>query len=193
MRAIRHPLPPGTILQRPVLLRNMYKPGMKPFEVRFKELSDKDINEAGPYFQIPHLGRGLAVGDFDNDGHLDVVFNNLNEPASVLRNTVSNGNHWIGVQLVGNPNRDAVGAEVVLEVNGRRLIRQVKGGGSYLSASDRRIVFGLGECTKADKLTVKWPYGKTQTWEGADLSLDKYSRLLEGEPKPQPFPGPPPK
>ncbi len=185
---IRFPPPPGTLKQKPVLLHNLYKSGMKPFEVRFKEVS----GEAGPFFQIPHMGRGLVVGDLDNDGHPDIVFSNLNEPVVVLHNVLENGNHWLGVQLVGKPNRDAVGAEVTLEVGGRKLLRQVKGGGSYLSAGDRRILFGLGKDTKPEKLTVKWPSGKTQVWEGADLPIDRYHRLLEGEAKPQPFPSPKP-
>jgi hypothetical protein len=180
---IRHPPPPGTLQQKPVLLRNPYRRGMKPFEVRFDEVS----REAGPFFQIPHMGRGLVIGDLDNDGKPDIVFSNLNEPVVVLRNVLGNGHHWLGIELVGKRNRYAVGAELTLEVNGRKLVRQVKGGGSYLSASDRRIVFGLGTAMKVDRLTIRWPWGEAQTWEGADLQVDHYCRLVEGESKPQTF------
>ena len=121
---MRHPPSPQTLAQRPVLLRNLARPGRPDPAARFEDVSAK----AGPYFQGQHRGRGLAVGDLDNDGKLDVVLNHCDEPTVVLRNTVDNGNHWLGVELRGNPYRDAVGARLTLEAGERRLVRAVKGG-----------------------------------------------------------------
>src|SRR5207253_668194 len=132
-------------------------------------------DRGGPFFQGRYLGRGLAVGDLDNDGRADVVLNHLNGPAVLLRNRLETGHHWLGVELVGHPYRDAVGARLSLEVGGRALVRAVKGGGSYLSAGDRRVVFGLGAERAPGRLTVRWPSGRTQTWDG--LGADRYWRL----------------
>jgi hypothetical protein len=174
---VHYPPPPGSLQQRPVLLRNMRKPGDQPFAVRFENVSDL----GGPYFHRRHRGRGVALGDLDNDGKTDLVLSQVNEPIAVVRNPTKHNPHWFGVQVVGQPCRDAVGAELTLEVGGRKLLRQVKGGGSYLSSSDRRIVFGLMNDTKVDRLTVKWPSGKTQTWDGKDLAIDRYWKVVEGQ------------
>jgi hypothetical protein len=176
----RHPLPPQTLAQKPVLLRNLHRPGSRPTGVRFQEVSA----EAGPFFRGLHRGRGLAVGDLDNDGKLDLVISHVNEPVVVLRNSLANGNHWLGVQLQGRPQRDAIGAKLTLEVAGRRLLRAVKGGGSYLSANDRRVVFGLGSDDRVERLTVRWPSGRTQVWDGEALPADRYWLLFEGEQQP---------
>ena len=175
---VYHPPPPVSVKQQPVLLRNSRRPDDKPHEVRFDNVSAR----AGPYFQGRHLGRGAALGDLDNDGRIDIVLNPMNEPAVLLRNRHDSGRPWLGVQLIGRPYRDAVGARLELEVNGRKLVRTVKGGGSYLSSGDRRVLFGLGDAGPRDRigrLTVRWPSGKTQTWEG--LAVDRYWKLREGE------------
>src|SRR5207244_5381883 len=119
------------------------------FEVRFQDVSA----EAGPFFQTKHMGRGAAFGDLDNDGRADIVISHVNEPVVLLQNSLRNGNHWLGIELVGNPYRDAVGAKLVLEVGGQKLMRIIKGGGSYLSASDRRVLFGLGKSDTVGRLT----------------------------------------
>lgn len=172
---------PGKVKQRPVLLENLRQPSQKPYEVRFADSSAR----AGPFFQAEHLGRGMALGDLDNDGKLDLVVSHVDEPVALLQNTLDNGHHWLGVELVGKPYRDAVGARLTLDVGGQKLIRTIKGGGSYLSANDHRVVFGLGRHEKAGRLTVRWPSGKTQTWEG--LAVDRYWRLVEGEEPAQPY------
>jgi hypothetical protein len=175
---IRHPIE-TELLQRAVLLRNMRMPGNKPWQVRFQDVSA----EAGPFFQTKHMGRGAAFGDLDNTGRTDIVVSHVNEPVVVLQNTLVNGNHWLGIQLVGNRYRDAVGAKLTLEVGDQKLVRQIKGGGSYLSAHDLRVVFGLGSQQKVGRLTVRWPSGRVQTWD--NLGIDRYWRLEEGKSEPQ--------
>jgi hypothetical protein len=172
---VHHPPPPAEVTQLPVLLRNCCRSGDKPHEVAFENVS----SGAGPYFQVPHLGRGAALGDLDNDGRIDIVLNPMNEPAVLLRNRCDSGHHWLGIQLVGSPYRDAVGARLELQVSGQTLLRTVKGGGSYLSSGDRRVVFGLGPRDRVGRLTVRWPSGLKESWEG--LAVDRYWRLHEGE------------
>ena len=174
------PPPPGNVKQLPILLRNLYQSGDQPHAVRFENESAR----AGPYFQAAHLGRGAALGDLDNDGRTDIVLNPMNEPVVLLRNHLDNGNHWLGVQLVGRPGRDAVGARLELECAGQKLVRAIKGGGSYLSSNDRRVVFGMGASGQAGRLTVRWPSGKNQAWPG--LAIDRYWTLVEGDPQAHP-------
>jgi hypothetical protein len=172
---VHHPPPPAEVKQQPVLLRNTLRPGQKPHEVRFENVTAA----AGPYFQGRHMGRGAAFGDLDNRGRIDLVLNPTNEPAVVLRNRHETANHWLGVRLVGRPYRDAVGASLEVQfAGGEKLVRAIKGGGSYLSSNDRRVLFGLGSVDRIDRLTVRWPSGKTQTWDG--LAVDRYWTLTEG-------------
>ena len=146
-------------------------------EGRFTEVSDA----AGGYFREKHVGRGLAVGDFDNDGRADLVFSHNAGPIKLLRNATETGHHWLRLELVGDgtkSNRNAIGARVEIETGGRKLVRFVTGGGSYLSASDRRLLVGLGKGERADKVTVTWPSGRKQ--EFRDLVGDTGWRLKEG-------------
>jgi hypothetical protein len=171
----------AALKQRPLLLRNERRPGDQPHEVRFADVSAK----AGPYFQSPYLGRGAALVVLDNDGRVDLILTPTNEPAVILRNRRESGHHWLGVALVGRPYRDAIGARLKLEVGGDKPVRAVKGGGSYLSSGDRRVVFGLGPRERVGRLTVRWPSGRTQIWEG--LAVDRYWVLTEGEEQARPF------
>jgi hypothetical protein len=168
---IKHPAGAG-LRQQPVLFHN-------EGQGRFEVITER----GGSYFQAGHRGRGLAVGDLDNDGRPDLVFSNVNEPVAVLRNVDGSGHHWLGVRLQGKDHADYVGARLLLEVNGRTLARFAKGGGSYLSANDRRILFGLGKVDKAGRLTVEWPpdaTGKRRIEHWDHLALDRYHTLVQG-------------
>src|SRR5262249_30999228 len=152
----------------------------------------KIIQQPGTYFQTDHMGRGLAVGDLDNDGRPDLVISHVNDPIVVLRNVAGDGekrNHWLGIELSGKDHRDLVGVKLTLKTEGQIQTRFVKGGGSYLSAHDPRHLFGLGKTQKIESLTVTWAPGKTQTWDGAALAVDRYWRLIEGEKAPQAWKG----
>jgi hypothetical protein len=176
---LRHPAPPHTVRQRPVLLRNNRRPD-KPLG-GFEDVTDC----AGPYFQGSHIGRGVAFGDLDNDGATDLVISHSNDPVVLLENNAQPDHHWLGVVLEGQPYRDAVGAKLTLEVGSQTLVRAVKGGGSYLSANDPRVLFGLGTSDRVKKLTIRWPSGKTQSWPGQALTVDRYMWLVEGEEQPR--------
>jgi hypothetical protein len=118
---------------------------------------------AGVALQRPIVGRGLAVGDVDNDGKLDVLIANLEGAPLLLRNETPNGGHFVTVRLVGRTSpRDGTGARLTLRAGGRTQVREAGTGGSYLSASDPRIHFGLGAAGVADRLQVRWPSGTTQ-------------------------------
>ena len=125
---------------------------------------------AGPYLASPHLGRGVAGGDIDNDGDIDLVLSPINEPAAVLVNESPNDNHWLKVRLIGvKSQRDAVGAHVTLATSAGKQTRQVKGGGSYLSQSDYACFFGIPQGAKLEGLSIRWPSGSTQKVTGLDV------------------------
>jgi hypothetical protein len=146
----------------------------------FQNLGGRFIDvrgQLGEYGRTNHLARGVAVGDLDNDGRPDLVICHQNEPTALLHGIGGKGNHWLGVQLMGDANADIVGAKAELRVGKRTLTRFVKGGGSYLSASDRRLLFGIGESAKVDSLTVIWPNRDKQEFH--NLSLDCYHRIQQ--------------
>jgi hypothetical protein len=157
------------IRQFPVLLRN-------GGQGKFTEAT----SQGGEYFRQAHLGRGLAVGDLDNDGLPDLVISHLNDPVVLLRNEAAAGNHWLGIGLAGKDHRDITGAVVALDAGSRRYVRFVKGGASYLSSSDRRLLIGLGETERIERVTVSWPWGSQEVWSGDQLAIDRYWRLREG-------------
>ncbi len=156
----------ATRRELPILLRNQND--------KFKDFTKR----GGPYFQTAHLGRGIAVGDLDNDGKVDLVINNMNEPAAILRNVASSKNHWFGATLSAKDHADIVGARLIVEAGGRKFTRFAKGGGSYASSGDRRLVVGLGQTDRIDKVTAVWPNGQKQEWSG--LKIDRYYILAEG-------------
>jgi len=121
------------------------------------------LGEGGPGIEEVHASRGVAFGDFDNDGDLDILIMNQNEPPSLLRNDVSGDYHWLKVKLVGTKsNRSAIGATVVASYGGKKQAQAVMAQSSYLSVSDRRLHFGLGAAAAAD-LEIRWPNGARET------------------------------
>jgi len=143
---------------------------------------------AGPPFQSLHLGRGLAAGDLDNDGWIDTVVLAQNEPLIYLHNRTAGGGHWVTLRLEGvQSNRDGVGARAELLAGGVRQVAQRLGGGSYQSASDPRLHFGLGTAAWIERLEVRWPSGRVDHHEG--LSADRGYLVREGDKSLRPLRG----
>jgi hypothetical protein len=136
------------------------------------------VAEAGAYFGEPHVGRGLAAADFDDDGDLDLLFTNNGEPAHLLRNEIGSERSWIGFRLVGSAaNRDAIGAEVRVNTSGKTLLRCVRGAESYLCSHDLRVLVGLGEDRGPMDVEIRWPDGRCQELHG--LATRQYHRIAE--------------
>ena len=143
---------------------------------RFKELT-KEIG--GPLLDNKS-SRGAAFADYDNDGDVDVLVVNMNEPPSLLRNDTDSGNTWVGLRLVGTKsNRDGIGARVSLKVGGLQQTAETRSGGSYLSHNDFRLHFGLGNAKEVGDVEVRWPSGLTETFSG--LTPGRYHTLEEGK------------
>jgi len=153
-----------TWAQRPQLFRNL--DGTK-----FQEVPPA----AGSGLADVIPARGAAFGDLFNDGHIDVVINNLDSTPTLLRNVVKNGNHWVGFHLIGGPKspRDAIGAKVFVTAAGFRQRAEVFSGGSYGSNSDPRVHFGLGTASKVDKVEIQWPSGTKQ-----EMSLPRVDKMF---------------
>ena len=142
----------------------------------FEEVSDR----CGGGVLEPHSSRGCAFGDFDNDGNIDVLIMNMSEPPSLLRNENRSGNHWLVVKALGTKsNRSAIGARVLVEAGGRRQTREVMSGSSYISQSDLRQHFGLGQARKVDQLEIHWPSGRVERLDS--LAVDQFVTVLEGQ------------
>jgi hypothetical protein len=159
-----------TWAQRPLLLRNL---------------------DGGKFQEVPAAtgsgladvltARGAAFGDLFNDGHIDVVLNNIDSGPALLRNVVKNSNHWLTLKLVGGQGspRDAIGAKVFVTAGGVRQRGEVFSGGSYASSSDPRLHFGLGAASRIDKLEIDWPSGKKQ--EVAVPGVDRILTVVESK------------
>jgi len=140
---------------------------------------DDVTSVVGPGFDLRRSGRGVAFGDLDNDGRLDILINNQNDPPTLLDNESESPGHWISIRTVGTKsNRDGIGARVTLVAGGRRQIQEVRSGGSYLSQNDLRVHFGLGSATKVDRIEVRWPSGAVEKIENA--SADQFLTVEEG-------------
>jgi enediyne biosynthesis protein E4 len=139
-----------------------------------------DISESsGPGILERHSARGAAFGDYDNDGNVEVLVNNQNEPPSLLRQSATNQNHWIILKLIGTrSNRSAIGARVTLTAGGRKQIDEVRSGGSYLSQNDLRLHFGLGAATKVDEIRIEWPSGTSQIEH--NIPVNRVTMITEG-------------
>ena len=120
--------------------------------------------KAGDAIRAPNVARGCAFGDFDNDGRVDILINNLDGPPTLLRNECRNTNNWLQVKCVGTrSNRSGIGTRVKLTAGGRSQIDEVMSGSGYYSQNDFRLHFGLGAATKADRIELTWPSGATDT------------------------------
>jgi enediyne biosynthesis protein E4 len=138
--------------------------------------------ESGSVFRLPWVARGMAIGDLDNDGRLDAVVTTNDGPAHILRNETSTQNHWILLKLVGHTsNRDAIGAEVTLLTGSGPQYATVSTAGSYLSASDKRVHFGVGQVRTIQKIEVRWPSGISQTLK--DIPADQILQIDEPSPR----------
>ncbi len=162
--------------QRKTLFRNLGNG-------RFEDVSDR----AGVVFSLADVGRGAAFGDVDNDGDGDVLVGNNTGPVQLLINTIGNRHHWLGLRLVGSVGdpqaaavRDMLGARVGVSREGEpTLWRRVHTDGSYASASDPRLLFGLGESAAEPQVRVVWPNGQVEVW--TEIAVDRYTRLTQGE------------
>ena len=159
-----------TFAQRPLLLRNL--DGTK-----FQEVPPATGSGLG----IVVTARGAVFGDLFNDGHIDVVLNNLDSTPAILRNVVKNSNHWLTFKLIGGPRspRDAIGAKIFVTAGGARQRGDVFSGGSYASSSDQRLHFGLGAATRVAKVEIQWPSGLRE--EVSVPAVDRIFTVTEGK------------
>jgi enediyne biosynthesis protein E4 len=135
--------------------------------------------QLGAVFTEPRVSRGLAVGDLDDDGRLDVVVNDLDGAPQVLRNETQGGGHWLRVRLHGKaPNTDAIGAVVTVTAGGRTQSRIVRSGTSYISQDDMRAHFGLGAAGELHVVEVTWPDGTKSKRE--HVKADQQLELSQG-------------
>jgi enediyne biosynthesis protein E4 len=142
---------------------------------RFEDVSER----LGPPLTTPRASRGAAFADVDNDGDVDVVVNNVHDVPELYRLDRREAGHWLLLRLVGTvSNRSAIGARVRLTAGGVTQVGEVRGGGSYFSQNDLRVHFGLAGAAKADRIVVRWPNGREETWR--DVAADRIVTLTEG-------------
>jgi hypothetical protein len=143
---------------------------------RFEDVSAR----AGPGLGLPRSARGVAFGDFDNDGDLDIVVNNMNDTPTLLRNDVGNQNRWLKVKTIGTrSNRTGIGARVRVVVGNHVQTDEVRSGGSYISQNDLRLHFGLGSATRADLVEIRWPSGQVDRLK--DVETNQVIHVQEGK------------
>jgi enediyne biosynthesis protein E4 len=158
-----------------------YQEPLLLFHNNGKGLENVSAN-AGPVFQLSFASRGLAVGDFDNNGALDVLVTVNNGAPILLKNLAAERNHWLGLDLMGrNCNPDAIGARITWQAGDLRRTCLKTGGGSFLSSHDPRVVLGLGARSKIEKLEIRWPLpsGRVETF--TDIPVDRYVTVVEGK------------
>jgi enediyne biosynthesis protein E4 len=159
--------------------RVRYREPLLMFENTGREFKDVSA-KSGAVFSKVFSGRGMALGDFDNDGDSDVLASNNGEPPLLLRNQGGNRNNWIGLHLVATKsNPEAVGAIITWQAGGVKRSRLKIGGGSYLSSHDPREILGVGPAAKIDSIEIRWPSGKIDKL--VNPPLNKYVKVVEGE------------
>jgi len=135
-------------------------------------------SSCGEALKVPRPSRGLAVGDYDNDGNVDALICNCNGAPVLLRNEGKGANHWLKLQPIGRKsNRDGIGIKVWITAGGTTQMKELTGGGSYLSSSDRRLHFGLGANGYAEKIRILWPSGIHQ--EMQHVQADRILKVEE--------------
>lgn len=143
---------------------------------RFVDVS----SQLGAYGELRRVGRGAAFGDFDNDGDPDILVTNNHQEPALLRNEGPHRNRWIGIRCVGKQsNRSGIGVRITLEAGGRTWVDETRAASSYLSSSDPRLLFGLGDAPCVDRLTVTWPGGETQQFR--KIAAGRYITIHQGE------------
>jgi len=139
-------------------------------------------SRGGSAFEKFFPARGLALGDYDNDGALDVLITTNGDAPMLLKNQAAKGNHWLGLKLEGTrANHDAVGARILWRAGGKLRQRFKNGGGSYLSSHDPREVLGIGAAERVEELEIRWPAPSKQVDKLTDLAPDRYVRVVEGK------------
>ena len=138
----------------------------------------EEVSQSVAALKKPMVGRGLATGDFDNDGRIDLLIVDSEGEPLLLHNETTQTGHWLGLQLEGTKsNRSGYGARVTVEAGGRKLVRYCRADGSYLSSSDSRVHIGLGAASKVDKVEIHWPSGKTDIL--TECAIDSYVKVRE--------------
>jgi hypothetical protein len=142
----------------------------------------RNVNAAaGPAFSENYSARGMAIGDFNNDGALDILVAQNDGPPLLLKNNAARGNHWLGLRLVGKKsNPDAIGARITWQAGDLKRSRLKIAGGSYLSSHDPREVLGVGLRPRIDRLEIRWPQPSTRVDVFTDLPLNRYITIVEG-------------
>jgi hypothetical protein len=158
-----------------------YKEPLLLFHNDGKKLANVS-DKGGPVFEKMFPARGLAVGDYDNDGRVDVLVGNNGGAPVLLKNHTGAGNHWLGLDLQGTTcNRDAVGATITWSAGGTVRRRYKSNGGSYLSSHDMREVLGIGTATTIDFVEITWPQPSGRVERLTDLPVDRYVSITEGK------------
>ncbi len=138
--------------------------------------------QGGPAFKEMYPARGLAIGDYDNDGALDVLIGNNGGVPVLLRNQAAAGNHWLGIKLEGTTcNRDAIGTRLIWKAGGKTYHRLKNNGGSYLSSHDLREILGIGPAGKIDELEIQWAAPSHKVDKFTSLPIDRYLHIVEGK------------
>ncbi|MEO2016838.1 MAG: CRTAC1 family protein [Fuerstiella sp.] len=134
----------------------------------------------GKYFTEPHMGRGVARGDIDEDGDVDLVISHINEPVSLLSNDSTDKNNWLSLRLIGTKsNRSAIGSRITLRTAAGAQIRQINGGTSYASTNDPRVYFGLAKADSVESIEISWPAGAVESL--FNVSANQVITLIEGQ------------